>query len=76
MIMGVNSFCSLMSKTVRILVSNTRIEYFMSVFHHGYCSELVLSSPEEDFARTLILHTRLEYLRSVFQPDYGCTLIL
>ena len=48
----------------------------MSVFDHGYCSELILYSPVEDIARRLILHTRLEYLRSVFHNDYGCKLIL
>ena len=47
--------------STRILFSHTRIEYFMSVFEHGYCSELVLYSPVEDFPHILILHTRLEY---------------
>ena len=59
-----------------ILFLHTRIEYFMSVFEHGYCSELVLYSPVEDFPCILISHTRLEYLRSVFHHDYGCKLIL
>ena len=35
--------------STRILFSHTPIEYFMSVFEHGYCSELVLYSPVEDF---------------------------
>ena len=59
-----------------ILFSHTPIEYFMSVFEHGYCSELVLYSPVEDFTRILIWHTRLEYLRSVFHHDYCCKVIL
>ena len=62
--------------STRILFSHTPIEYFMSVFEHGYCSELVLYSPVEDFTHILIWHTRLEYLRSVFHHDYGCKLIL
>ena len=66
MAIALNSYCILLWKTLhvdsfrilvlniwgRILVLNTHIEYFMSVFHHGYCSELVLYSPVEDFART------------------------
>ena len=62
--------------STRILFSHTPIEYFTSVFEHGYCSELVLYSPVEDFPRILIWHTHLEYLRSVFHHDYGCKLIL
>ena len=62
--------------STRILFLHTHIEYFMSVFEHGYCSELFLYSPVEDFPHILILHTCLEYLRSVFLHDYGCKLIL
>ena len=76
MIMGVNSFCSLMSKTLYVYSYRILVLNISCLFHHGYCSELILYSPVEDFARRLISHTRLEYLRSVFQPDYACTLIL
>ena len=62
--------------STRILFSHTPIEYFMSVFEHGYCFELVLYSPVEHFPRILISHTHLEYFRSVFHHDYGCKLIL
>ena len=62
--------------STHILFSHTPIEYFMSVFEHGYCSELILYSPVEDFTHILIWHTHLEYLRSVFHHDYGCKLIL
>ena len=45
--------------STHILFLHTPIEYFMSVFEHGYCSELILYSPVEDFTCILIWHTRL-----------------
>ena len=71
------SFGSLMWNTSPpILCSHTRIEYFMSVFQHGYCCQLILYSPVKDFVRILLSHTPIEYFTSLFHHDYGCKLIL
>ena len=71
------SFGSLMWNTsLPILFSHTHIEYFMSVFQHGYWCQLILYSPVEDFVRILLSHTLIEYFTSLFHHDYGCKLIL
>ena len=59
-----------------LLCSHTCIEYFMSVFQHGYLCKLILYSPVEHFFRILFSHTHIEYLMFLFQHGYFLPLIL